>query len=580
MEHVLRHMRQFSQRCVEILSEVVGIDVSIVDDSLLRIAGSGRMKLRTGHITTYGNIASTALKTKQTVVVDEAILHPLCKDCPSSDHCDNLSELWTPILLNDTPIGCIGCICYSKEQQAMFLERKSTYVNFFEQFAVLLSNRAHDLLEDEKLHNIRFMLEHVLEKVQIGTLILNKEGKIHDINVQGRRILELDEDFTKFHQLQLIICGNKQKKQYEIVHNKNHFTIIGNIYPLSLDPYDQLLLFSAIEDKSPLTEELLGIPPSTDLTRIIGNSRSIQTLKRNIQQVSASNSSILITGESGTGKELVAQAIHSESPRSDGPFIAVNCAALPENLLESELFGYVKGAFTGANPHGKIGLLESAEGGTFFMDEIGDMPLALQSKLLRVLEQREVTRLGSNVPIPLNVRFIFATHRKLSDMVEEGTFRSDLYYRINVIPLIIPPLRQRHNDIRLLSEHFIQKFSKEMNKKVISVKEEFWYILEHYDWPGNIRELQNVIEYTINMMPASGILYPELLLNRLTPSSSASVFSYPTEQFQTLEQMEEIMIRQCLEQHKNDKDGKRLAAKQLGIGLATLYRKMKKYDIS
>ena len=261
--------------------------------------------------------------------------------------------------------------------------------------------------------------------------------------------------------------------------------------------------------------------------------------------------------------------------------MAVNCAALPESLLESELFGYVKGAFTGANPQGKKGLLETAQGGTFFMDEIGDMPMALQTKLLRVLEQREMMRLGSNTVIPIDIRFIFATHKNLKAMADEGTFRNDLYYRINVIPLQLPPLRERRSDIRPIAESFIRKFSSRLDKRVVTVKEDFWVELTNYDWPGNVRELQNAIEYAMNMMPASGILYSELLHGRFHKKHSSDTdCSEILNDDWTLDEMEAAMIRRSLEQFSGQKDSKRLAAQKLGIGLATLYRKMKKYNLT
>ena len=362
---------------------------------------------------------------------------------------------------------------------------------------------------------------------------------------------------------------------------EHQIIFIGDIYSLGLNPYDRLLLISSSIYNSDAADQILGLTPSSDLARIIGHSSAITTLKKSICQVAKSSSSIFITGESGTGKELVARAVHGESLRSDKPFVAVNCAALPESLLESELFGYVKGAFTGANPQGKKGLLETAQGATFFMDEIGDMPMALQTKLLRVLEQREMMRLGSNTVIPIDIRFIFATHKDLKAMTDEGTFRNDLYYRINVIPLQLPPLRERRSDIRPIAESFIRKFSSRLDKRVVTVKEDFWVELTNYDWPGNVRELQNAIEYAMNMMPASGILYSELLHGRFHKKHSSDTdCSEILNDDWTLDEMEAAMIRRSLEQFSGQKDGKRLAAQKLGIGLATLYRKMKKYNLT
>ena len=581
MDHILQQMQAFSQQCAEILSEIVGIDVSITDNQQMRIAGSGRMKGRVGNIAAYGHIALHALETRQTTVVLNPIANPICQSCETRSTCDNLSELWTPIMLDHTPIGVIGCVCYSVSQRRQFIDRQDIYVRFFEEFASLLGNRAHALIEADRSNNIRFMLEHVLERVQVGTLILDIDNHIHDMNRQGRQILQLPADTQDFSRLHLKPIGADDSKQYCILNDEHQINIIGDIYNLGLNPYDRLLLFSSSIYNSDAADQILGLTPSSDLARIIGHSSAITTLKKSICQVAKSSSSIFITGESGTGKELVARAVHGESLRSDKPFVAVNCAALPESLLESELFGYVKGAFTGANPQGKKGLLETAQGGTFFMDEIGEMPMALQTKLLRVLEQREMMRLGSNTVIPIDIRFIFATHKDLKAMTDEGTFRNDLYYRINVIPLQLPPLRERRSDIRPIAESFIRKFSSRLDKRVVTVKEDFWVELTNYDWPGNVRELQNAIEYAMNMMPASGILYSELLHGRFHKKHSSDTdCSEILNDDWTLDEMEAAMIRRSLEQFSGQKDGKRLAAQKLGIGLATLYRKMKKYNLT
>ena len=226
---------------------------------------------------------------------------------------------------------------------------------------------------------------------------------------------------------------------------------------------------------------------------LIGRSEKMQDLFRMIETVGETKSTILITGESGTGKELVAKAIHLNSPRTAGPFVSVNCGALTETLLESELFGYVKGAFTGANSDRK-GLFEVSDSGTIFLDEIGETSAATQVKLLRVLQERTIRRVGGTEEIPIDVRVIAATNRNLAAMVSEGQFREDLFYRISVIPLEIPPLRQRGEDIPLLVEHFLERLNASMTKRIDGISDEALRRLENYDWPGNVRELENAVE--------------------------------------------------------------------------------------
>lgn len=233
-----------------------------------------------------------------------------------------------------------------------------------------------------------------------------------------------------------------------------------------------------------------------NITNIVGNSNAMHEVYENIGQVAPSNTTILIRGESGTGKELVAHAIHYNSPRAQKPFIKINCAALPENLIEAELFGYEKGAFTGANEK-KIGKFEAANGGSIFLDEIGELSTALQVKLLRVLQEKEFERVGGITPISINVRVIAATNRNLEEEILSGKFREDLYYRLNVFPIFMPPLRERKTDILLISEYFLERYAAENNKKIHRISTLAIDLLNSYHWPGNVRELQNCIERAV-----------------------------------------------------------------------------------
>jgi transcriptional regulator with GAF, ATPase, and Fis domain len=242
---------------------------------------------------------------------------------------------------------------------------------------------------------------------------------------------------------------------------------------------------------------------------IIGSSQGIQDVFNIVDKVATSDSTIMIFGESGTGKELIARALHQNSNRGNKPFIAVNCGAIPHELLESELFGYEKGAFTGASQT-RIGRLELANEGTVFLDEIGDMPSALQVKLLRVLSENEIDRLGGNKPVKIDVRFITATHRNLEDAIKEGKFREDLYYRLNIIPIVIPPLRDRKSDIPLLVHHFLNKCNENQGQLPKTISSEAIELLTNYSWPGNIRELGNFIERMVVLSIGNNISSKDL----------------------------------------------------------------------
>jgi transcriptional regulator with PAS, ATPase and Fis domain len=293
------------------------------------------------------------------------------------------------------------------------------------------------------------------------------------------------------------------------------------------------------------------------------------------------NSTVLITGESGTGKEMFAKAIHYSGSRSKGPFVSVNCGAIPENLLESELFGYEKGAFTGANERGKAGKFELANGGAIFLDEIGDMPLHLQVKLLHVLQNMRFERVGGNKTIIVDVRVIAATNRDLEEMIRCGEFREDLYYRLNVIPLQTPPLRGRREDIRLLMEHFLAKYNAFMNKQITGFTEQAKEVYENYDWPGNVRELENAVEYGVNMAYGDLIdldALPARLLRDEDGRTQLRDSELPLSQ--QLRSYEKELIAGKLRKYGAAGRGKGAVAKELGISRATLYRKLAELDIT
>jgi len=304
--------------------------------------------------------------------------------------------------------------------------------------------------------------------------------------------------------------------------------------------------------------------------QIIGNSPALRVVLEQTGRVAATDSTVLIQGETGTGKELIARAIHNASPRSGHALIKLNCAAIPFDLLESELFGHERGAFTGAIAQ-KVGRFELADKGTLFLDEIGDIPLALQPKLLRVLQEQEFERLGSGRTHRVDVRLVAATHQDLQRMVKRSEFRSDLYYRLNVFPITLPPLRDRREDIAPLVEHYVELFCCRMGKSIHTIPEEFVSTCKAYSWPGNIRELQNVIERAV-------ILSNEgLLPNLLRPTRSPSVAAFPPST--TLKESERILILGALEATGWLVGGPYGAAARLGMKRTTLIARMKKHGI-
>jgi two-component system, NtrC family, response regulator PilR len=308
-------------------------------------------------------------------------------------------------------------------------------------------------------------------------------------------------------------------------------------------------------------------------SEIVGTSDSLQQIFTLVQKVAGTNANVLIQGESGTGKELVARAVHLNSTRSSEPFLAVNCGALPESLLESELFGHTKGAFTGA-VNEKKGLFRSASGGTLFLDEIGEMPLALQVKLLRALQEHEVTPVGASTAVKFDARIIAATNRNLEEEVKENRFREDLFYRLNVIEMSVPPLRERIEDIPLLAKHFVAKSARNQNSSEKSISADAMAALANYGWPGNVRELENAIERAFIL--SGDEIDVESLPQKVLKGAERSFKTRDSERFRpTLEEMERRYLIEILGSVGEDKAK---AANILGIDLSTLYRKLKRYE--
>lgn len=303
------------------------------------------------------------------------------------------------------------------------------------------------------------------------------------------------------------------------------------------------------------------------LDHILGSSQAILKAKQEAENVAGGVSNVLIQGESGTGKEIFARAIHSLSPYAEGPFVAVNCAAIPDNLLESEWFGYEEGAFTGALKGGRIGKFELANHGTLFLDEVGEIPLHLQPKLLRAIQERRIQKLGGNQDLSLDIRILAATNRDLEEMMKGGAFREDLYYRLSVIPLHIPPLRCRQGDVRELCGYFLRRYGASLGKELTGFHQEALEILERYRWPGNVRELQNAVEYAVNMAPGPTIGREHLPARLLSQGEGPAVVLRP------LKEVEEEYIREALRIYGDHGEGKEKAAKALGLSRATMYRR-------
>ena len=332
----------------------------------------------------------------------------------------------------------------------------------------------------------------------------------------------------------------------------------------------------ALESRRVLFENISlrrELEAKTEFELVVGKSRAITRVLDIVRRVSPSESTILITGESGTGKELIAREIHRHSLRRDASFVVVDCGALVETLFESELFGHVKGSFTGAHET-KHGRFEVAEGGTIFFDEISNIGLNIQAKLLRAIQEREINRIGSSKPIKLDVRILAATNENLADAVRNGKFREELFYRLSVVPLHLPPLRERKEDIPLLVDHFLQKYNKRVKKKIADISPRALKALKEYDWPGNIRELENTVERAVVLSQGDGIELEDLMYHGIGAGATApGSFSGNSK---TLEDMEKEYIKAVLQAQFGNKTR---AAEILGIDRKTLWAKIKKFKL-
>ena len=561
----------------KVISHVIKMDVEIVDANLFRISGTGIYNNQINiDMSKEGFVYKQVLATGKTQLIEKPGEHIFCTLCPKQGRCEEKMELCTPIKLNDEIIGVIGLICFNEEQKQKLLDDIDFYQLFIMQIAEFISAKAYEQRERERDQVITTLLMHVINNVDKGVLILNQNNQIIQINNSAVKQLQLTSTCIN-EKVAIESTGDSMlgAEEYKVTIAQKKFKLMGDLLTVSpgFAVYDKIFIFNEMKSVKSDIYGLTNVAKSVSLENIIGESEAIKQLKNKIRKVADSNSTVLVSGQSGTGKELVARAIHAESNRSTKPFIAVNCGAIPDTLLESELFGYIKGAFTGADPRGKIGKFELANKGVIFLDEVGDMPIYLQVKLLRVLQERKLVRIGSNQLISFDVRVIAATNKDLKALIKENKFREDLFYRLNVIPLEVPSLSQRIEDIHMLVTNTMAKYCGLFHKKVRKIDQATMDILMRYPWPGNVRELENTIEFMINMADDLGVLTKETLPRNIRE------YKISREQgnkgaIRLLREVEQEHIMKAIAFYGDNTKGKQVAAKQLGIGIATLYRKL------
>lgn len=577
------------QMISEAISSAIKIDVTVVDLNLERIAGTGRYKKKIGEKVAVSSVFGYSLNTGETYIVENPKEDIVCESCEHRAKCSEFAELCCPIIKNGVAVGVIGLIAFNEIQKKSLIENNRNLIRFLEKMAELISTKLCEIEKTEEIKKLLQEIEVILNTVDNGIIATDADGKILHYNAKALKMFGLDKNMMLNHSIleilpNILIC--KCISEGSGIYNQEFHYKKGNIDFRGI--YDAKALISgklhfgilfSFNNVKEIIKRVNNLTLSNIETRfedIIGQSSCLEKVKKDAMKASKSTSTVLIQGESGTGKELFARAIHFHSDRANKPFITINCAAIPEQLLESELFGYESGAFTGAKKGGKSGKFELAHKGTIFLDEIGELPLHLQSKLLRVLQEKVIEKVGGEEYISLDVRIIAATNRNLEQSVKDGEFREDLYYRLNVILLNIPPLRNRSDDLDIVLEYILKKFNAKLGKNILGITDKCKNVLREYKWPGNIRELENTLEYSMNMTNKEYIELEDLP-NRIKETRVNSlVINEEISELKTLEKKEMI---KALEIFKACDKPVEKAAKALGIGRATMYRKIKEYDI-
>ena len=462
---------------------------------------------------------------------------------------------------------------FHKEGERRIIENTPVYLNAVSELGNLISSSLQSMSGNRGNLSHDILLQGALETGGSPMLMADAHGVILRYNQRAAKLIAS--------------CGGTATSLWQMFPVKIVQKLLrGAVFLERPVPLDQSMIqitshavtlddkitavFLRFSDEVPLPAE-----SKSALDRIVGDSPQMMEVRRMIRQLADSPTPVLITGETGTGKELVARAIHGQSKRRKYPFVAINCSSIPESLFESELFGYEEGSFTGVKKGGKMGKIELAQGGVLFLDELGEMPMSIQPKFLRVLQEYELSRVGSTETIHLNIRVIAATNRNLKELIQEGRFREDLYYRINVINLALPPLRQHQEDIMPIIHSYLEQLRAKLEMPLKTISMEARTILMDYDWPGNVRELQNAIEYAANLC-GEEVLTPKDLPGHLTAAcrEEAKALAESAEGSE-----EEQLLRELLIRYGHTLEGKKMIAAHMGISLRTLYRRLERFHI-
>lgn len=591
----LAQVSESGQKIAEAIATVLKIEVELIDTDLVRVAGTGIVRNDVGTRLLRGLVNKHVLQTGKHIFISEAGFHPICLSCPLTGQCFYKACIVYPIVAETEVIGTVSLTAFDDPQKEMLGSNTDSLIEFIGRMADLISSKAleREILAERVVLTNR--LEAVVDSVDEGVVAVDRDGLITHFNRSAERLFGAKKDQVIGKDSKRILPSlpfsevfrdgkgfNLREVFINFEGRKLH--LLSTAKPIKVNDGHMAGAVATLRDfkeTQRLAYEIMNTQEKIDFDDLVGASKSFMEVKNKAFKISSSNSTVLITGESGTGKELIARAIHAVGPYGHRPFISANCGAVPENLLERELFGYDEGAFPGARRGGRPGKLELANGGAILLEEIGNLSLYLQAKLLRLLQDRRIERVGGARLIPVDVRVIAATDSDLQDLVRKNLFRDDLYYRLSVIPLVIPPLRERPDDIPLLLEFYMKRFGDLLGKNIQGYTDEALKACVKYYWPGNVRELVYAVEYAINLEENSRISldsFPPELREKTKKRARSGVAG--DGRLLQLAQLEKEAILTALDQYGWTDEGKVRAARALGISRATIYRKIQRYGLS
>lgn len=594
----IEEYHELSQKVAEAIEAVLGIDVTIMNECMERVAGTGIYKsLINDQIeknSAFGRCLSTG---RSQVITNRCQEDSLFVGCSRLSTCAEQATICVPIKQGKKTIGVLGIIAFDEEQKKQVVRDGDVYLNYLEKMAYLLEGKYSEYQSNMEKKALSDRMKGILDTINSGVVLYDGNGSVLYKNNSLVRILnemeiENIDDFVnairKNDVLQSLLDNNECTRPCEIAIDVLgvKYNLLVTITYLKTDSFSNEVMLT-IQNinyfKKQVMQSIEKNQVRLQFDNILGVSENFLEVKMLAEKAALSDSNVLILGESGTGKELFARAIHNYSTRKENAFVPINCGAIPDALFESELFGYEKGAFTGAYAN-KIGKFEIADKGTVFLDEISELPYRLQVKLLRILQEKEVSRIGSNIIHKIDIKIIAASNVDLQQRVKEGLFREDLYYRLNVIPLHIPPLRKRYEDITFIANHFVKYYAEILKKDIRGISQDAMSLLLKYPWPGNVRELQNLIEYAVNFETGE-IINSELVEKRLLSNHDKCGFvnCFNGKSLgDSLKELEKEIICSCINRYafSNSKDYMtQQVCKELNISRATFYRKIKELDI-